>query len=85
MKRSYLPTLKGAVAAVVLSLAGGTALAQDVVELVYSDTVSETDRRSTILNDVFASCLGDGFKFTPYFGATLFKQLTEQIARQLGG
>lgn len=77
-------TLKGAAAALALTLGAGQALAQEVVELTYSDTVQETDRRSDILRDVFATCLGDGFKFTPYFGATLFKQGTELTAMQRG-
>lgn len=77
-------TLKSAVAAVALTLGAGQVVAQDVVELTYSDTVQETDRRSAILRDVFATCLGDGFKFTPYFGATLFKQGTELTAMQRG-
>lgn len=77
-------TLKGAVAALALGLGAASAMAQDVVELTYSDTVAETDRRSTILRETFSACLGDGFKFTPYFGATLFKQGTELTAMQRG-
>lgn len=60
------------------------ASAQEKIELVYSDTVQETDRRSTILREVFSTCLGDGFEFKPYFGATLFKQGTELTAMQRG-
>lgn len=58
--------------------------AADKVELIYSDTVSETDRRSEILRKDFAGCLGEGFDFKPYFGATLFKQGTELTAMQRG-
>ncbi|SNR81246.1 TRAP transporter substrate-binding protein DctP [Puniceibacterium sediminis] len=76
--------LKGAAAALALGLSSVAAMAQDVVELTYSDTVQETDRRSTILRETFATCLGDQFKFTPYFGATLFKQGTELTAMQRG-
>ena len=71
-------------ALVSLSLAAGPVSAQDKVELIYSDTVQETDRRSAILRDVFSTCLGDGFEFKPYFGATLFKQGTELTAMQRG-
>jgi len=66
------------------ALGAGAATAQDKVELIYSDTVQETDRRSEILRDVFATCLGDEFEFKPYFGATLFKQGTELTAMQRG-
>ncbi|MBR9764056.1 MAG: C4-dicarboxylate ABC transporter [Rhodobacteraceae bacterium] len=65
-------------------LIAGPASAQEKVELIYSDTVQETDRRSTILREVFSTCLGDGFEFKPYFGATLFKQGTELTAMQRG-
>ncbi|MWB77163.1 C4-dicarboxylate ABC transporter [Pseudooceanicola sp. 216_PA32_1] len=71
--------------ALVLSgLTAGPTSAQEKVELIYSDTVQETDRRSTILREVFSTCLGDGFEFKPYFGATLFKQGTELTAMQRG-
>lgn len=75
--------LRGAVAAVTLMVAAGSATA-DVVEIIYSDTVQESDRRSGILKEHFAGCLGDGFAFKPYFGATLFKQGTELTAMQRG-
>ncbi|WP_370285484.1 TRAP transporter substrate-binding protein DctP [Pseudooceanicola nanhaiensis] len=71
-------------ALVASGLIAGPAGAQDKVELIYSDTVQETDRRSTILREVFSTCLGDGFEFKPYFGATLFKQGTELTAMQRG-
>jgi len=84
MKDKIGRTLRGAVAVLALGVGTSAALAQDVVELTYSDTVQETDRRSGILRDTFAPCLGDSFKFTPYFGATLFKQGTELTAMQRG-
>lgn len=65
-------------------MAAGAAAAQDVVEITYSDTVPENDPRSAILKTEFGECLGDGFKFTPYHGATLFKQGTELTAMQRG-
>jgi len=76
-------TMRGVLAAIVLGIAGGAATAGPI-ELTYSDTVQETDRRSAILRDVFGPCLGDDFAFTPYFGATLFKQGTELNAMQRG-
>lgn len=79
-----MKTIINTAIAAALGLGASTAQAQDVVELTYSDTVQETDRRSRILRDTFATCLGDGFNFTPYFGATLFKQGTELTAMQRG-
>ncbi|GKY86516.1 TRAP transporter substrate-binding protein DctP [Sinisalibacter aestuarii] len=67
-----------------LALMSGAAFAQDKVELIYSDTVSENDIRSTILQDEFAACLGDGFDFQAHHGATLFQQGTELTAMQRG-
>lgn len=58
--------------------------AQSKVELIYSDTVTESDVRATILKDVFAKNLGAEFEFKPYFGATLYKQGTEPVAMQRG-
>lgn len=58
--------------------------AQSKVELIYSDTVTESDVRATILKDVFAKELAAEFDFKPYFGATLYKQGTEPVAMQRG-
>ncbi|MBO6560168.1 MAG: TRAP transporter substrate-binding protein DctP [Nisaea sp.] len=80
---TFKTALRGAAAAVALMVSGGVAAA-DVVEIIYSDTVQETDRRSGILKEHFGQCLGDGFEFKPYFGATLFKQGTELTAMQRG-
>lgn len=60
------------------------ATAQSKVELIYSDTVTESDVRATILKDVFAKGLSADFDFKPYFGATLYKQGTEPVAMQRG-
>lgn len=60
------------------------AVAQDKVQLTYSSTISGTDIRANALESVFGPCLGDGFDFKPYFGATLFKQGTELTAMQRG-
>lgn len=81
--RTIKSIFRGAAAAVALTVSGGIAAA-DVVEIIYSDTVQETDRRSGILKEHFGQCLGDGFEFKPYFGATLFKQGTELTAMQRG-
>ncbi len=65
-------------------VAAGAVAAQDVVEITYSDTVPENDPRSAILKESFGECLGDGFKFQAFHGATLFKQGTELNAMQRG-
>lgn len=65
-------------------VAAGAASAQDVVDITYSDTVPENDPRSEILKTEFGACLGDGFNFEAYHGATLFKQGTELTAMQRG-
>ena len=65
-----------------LGLAAGAASA--TVELIYSDTVSDSDIRSQLLQSEFGDCLGDGFTFTAYHGATLFAQGTELTAMQRG-
>jgi len=75
-------TLATTVAA--LAFTGSMALAADKVELIYSDTVQEGDIRSQTLRKEFGECLGDGFEFKSYHGATLFKQGTELTAMQRG-
>lgn len=69
--------------AIAVTLTTGAASAQ-AVELIYSDTVAETDIRSTLLNSTFGECLGEGFSFQPFHGATLFAQGTELTAMQRG-
>ncbi|NCX54624.1 MAG: C4-dicarboxylate ABC transporter [Rhodobacterales bacterium] len=69
-------------AAVSLCVSVGGASAQ--VELVSSDTVNPSNDRAKLLTSVFGTCLGDGFDFKPYHGATLFKQGTELNAMQRG-
>jgi len=59
-------------------------IAQDPVNLTFSSTVAETHYRATMLDDVFGTCLGDGFNFEAFHGATLFKQGTELNAMQRG-
>lgn len=75
-------TLTGGIAA--LALTASMAVAADKVELIYSDTVQEGDIRTTTLRTAFGECLGDGFEFKSYHGATLFKQGTELTAMQRG-
>ena len=60
------------------------AMAQGKIDLIYSDTVVESDPRADILKNVFGKALGAEFNFQPYFGATLFKQGTEPVAMQRG-
>jgi len=80
--RSTIKTLLAGTAAA--SILGGAAAAQDRFELIYSDTVSATDVRSEILANAFGACLGDGFDFQAFHGATLFDQGTELTAMQRG-
>jgi TRAP-type C4-dicarboxylate transport system substrate-binding protein len=75
-------TITGAAAA--LAVTASMAMAADKVELIYSDTVSENDIRTTTLREAFGGCLGDEFEFKSYHGATLFKQGTELTAMQRG-
>jgi TRAP-type C4-dicarboxylate transport system substrate-binding protein len=67
-----------------LAVTASMAVAADKVELIYSDTVQEGDKRTKILREAFGECLGDGFDFKSYHGATLFKQGTELNAIQRG-
>lgn len=77
-------TLLGATSALCAATLPQWALAQGKVELIYSDTVVESDPRAVVLKDVFGKALGPDFDFKPYFGATLFKQGTEPVAMQRG-
>ncbi|MGV8832478.1 MAG: TRAP transporter substrate-binding protein DctP [Devosia sp.] len=76
--------IKAGLSALAIALISTSSFAQDKVELIYSDTVSETDIRSELLRTEFGGCLGAEFDFKPYFGATLFKQGTELTAMQRG-
>ena len=78
--------LKGAVAgiAALTAVAGATTATAQQVELTWSSTMSATHYRATMLDTVFAECLGDEFNFTAYHGATLFAQGTELNAMQRG-
>lgn len=80
-RRSLLLATAGLSASTLPTLA----LAQSrKIELIYSDTVVESDPRATVLKDVFSKNLSPDFDFKPYFGATLFKQGTEPVAMQRG-
>lgn len=81
--RHFNSLLAAGVAALSLSLPMA-ARAADKVELIYSDTVPDADIRSQLVKTEFGDCLGDGFDFKPYHGATLFKQGTELTAMQRG-
>lgn len=75
--------LKTGVTALAVALSASAAMAKDV-EIIYSDTVSENDIRTTTLREAFGDCLGEGFTFKSYHGSTLFKQGTELTAMQRG-
>ncbi|BCH20789.1 TRAP transporter substrate-binding protein DctP [Mesorhizobium sp. L-8-3] len=82
--RRTMNRLATGIAAIALTVAASAAFAQDKIELIYSDTVPETDIRTATLREAFGACLGDGFDFKSYHGATLFKQGTELTAMQRG-
>lgn len=85
MRLTPLPRLVlGGITALALGVIADTAVAQGKVQLIYSDTVPETDIRTVTLRKEFGGCLGDGFDFKSYHGATLFKQGTELTAMQRG-
>lgn len=84
MRLTTTKALKSGVAALAVVLSGAVANAADKVQLIYSDTVQEGDIRTTTLRKEFGECLGDGFEFKSYHGATLFKQGTELTAMQRG-
>lgn len=82
--RNFVKSLASGVALAAISLSATASFAADKVELIYSDTVPDADIRTTTLRDAFGACLGDGFDFKSYHGATLFKQGTELTAMQRG-
>ena len=73
-----------AAAATAIGISAHAAMAQQKVEITYSDTVPENDIRTATLRKAFGECLGDQFDFKDYHGATLFKQGTELTAMQRG-
>lgn len=76
-------TLKAAMLAAATAVAL-PAVAQDKIELIFSDVNPAEVPRSKAMTDIFAAELGDGFDFQPYFGATLMKQGTELTGIQRG-
>jgi len=82
--RTSLKALASSAAVIAACLTATVSFAADKVELIYSDTVPESDIRTTTLRKEFGGCLGDGFDFKSYHGATLFKQGTELTAMQRG-
>ncbi len=82
--RSVLSRIVLAVATATIGLSAHAAMAQQKVEITYSDTVPENDIRTATLRKAFGECLGDQFDFKDYHGATLFKQGTELTAMQRG-
>ena len=82
--RPMLRHLLLAAATATIGLSANAAMAQQKVEITYSDTVPENDIRTATLRKAFGECLGDQFDFKDYHGATLFKQGTELTAMQRG-
>lgn len=82
--RNIKKLLVAGVACVSVMVSASATIAAGKVQLIYSDTVPETDIRSVTLKKAFGECLGSEFDFKPYFGATLFKQGTELTAMQRG-
>lgn len=82
--RNVLRRLATGVAAAAIALSAMPAFSADKVEIIYSDTVPEADIRTATLKKEFGECLGEGFDFKSYHGATLFKQGTELTAMQRG-
>jgi len=66
-------TFLGAAASLCATGLPTLAFSQGKVELIYSDTVAESDVRATLLKEAFGGSLSADFNFKPYFGATLFK------------
>ena len=82
-----IPLFKGTVAgflALAVLATANAGHAQDKINLTFSSTTPATHYRATMLDTVFGTCLGDGFNFEAYHGATLFKQGTELNAMQRG-
>ena len=83
MNHTRRSLLKGA-AALAAAAASPLSLAQQKVQLIYSDTIPDQDRRAKILLAEFAPKLGSDFEVKAYWSATLFKQGTELLAMQRG-
>ena len=75
--------LKGA-AALAAAAASPVSLAQARIQLIYSDTIPEQDRRAKLLVQEFGPSLGPEFELKAYWSASLFKQGTELLAMQRG-
>ena len=75
--------LKGA-AAVAAAASGSLSLAQAKIQLIYSDTIPEQDRRAKLLLQEFGPGIGPEFDLKAYWSASLFKQGTELLAMQRG-
>ena len=84
MKFSLIKSAVAGLSALAVLSTAGAGFAQDKVNLTFSSTTAATHYRATMLDTVFGACLGDGFNFEAYHGATLFKQGTELNAMQRG-
>lgn len=75
--------LKGA-ASIAVAAASTMSLAQSKIQLIYSDTIPEQDRRAKLLLQEFGPSIGPEFDLKAYWSASLFKQGTELLAMQRG-
>jgi TRAP-type transport system periplasmic protein len=66
-----------ATAAVSMTLAVGTAFAQDRIQLRMSTVATETDQRSVALEEVFGPAVAEFAAYEPHYNGTLFRQATE--------
>jgi 2-phosphoglycerate kinase len=63
---------------------GGSAIAQDLVQLRLSMAGSETDQRSVAMAEVFGPAVSEFASYEPSYNATLFAQGTELEAISRG-
>lgn len=75
--------LKGA-AALAAAATAPVGFAQSKIQLIYSDTIPEIDRRAKLLLQEFGPAIGAEFDLKAYWSASLFKQGTELLAMQRG-
>ena len=79
-RRSFVTGAVGLAAAAASPLS----LAQNKIQLLYSDPITEQDRRAKLMVSEFVPALGPDFEFKAYWNGSLFKQTTEMLAMQRG-
>lgn len=79
-RRSFMTSAAG----LAVAAAAPLAMAQGKIQLIYSDTIPEQDRRARQLLTQFGPDLGPEFELKAYWSASLFKQATELLAMQRG-